>query len=333
MANWDPVPWFVGGGALHSAEVARLVAYMAFNGNEGIVEAPDLAVRELAVPGSAVRVMPGACAIHNRAVGGEYQAYAGRLPTQDQVSIGATDSSGPRSDLIVAQAENPHIPGEPYQQPADPTVGPYIFTRVIPDVPSTTRSVRELVTADYNPSAITLARVDMPVSTATVAQSYITPLRFMANPRRLQLQRIINLGSVYNPDALQSTTYEVFPDDAYWWIDPIPPWAVRCQLFATISGMRLENSGNHISHWRIQHGQMYSPSTYFNQNEASAGHETQSVIMAGDQYIPKDHRDTKRDLSIQAYGEGVPYIYARPGTSVYIQVTYYEDPDAQWWEQ
>lgn len=94
------------------------------------------------------------------------------------VAIAATGSAGGRSDLIVAQVEDPNMAGEPWQTPTNPAVGPYIFTRVIPNVPAGTTSLRPLGYSGR--SAIVLARVDLPASTGTVTASMITDLRELA---------------------------------------------------------------------------------------------------------------------------------------------------------
>ena len=57
--SFDSVPWFVGGGALHSPEVARLLAHAATSGAAGVVTPADLAVSALPVPGASVRVAVG----------------------------------------------------------------------------------------------------------------------------------------------------------------------------------------------------------------------------------------------------------------------------------
>lgn len=228
--KWDPVPWFVGGGAQHTTNVARLVSYATFGGQEGIVGPKDLEVRELAVPGTKVRVFPGACAILNRAAGIKYEEYVGRLPIEDTVDIAATGAGGSRTDLIVARVENPFVGGEPWDDPAEPTVGPYIFTRVIPGVPSGIKSVKEL---GLGYSAIALAKVTLPPSTGTVQQSHITDLRRMAPILRQREQNIVQPSS---QDTLFETTYLVWP----WQLSTpttVPEWATHVYVHASITGL------------------------------------------------------------------------------------------------
>lgn len=175
---FDSVPWFVEGGAQHSAEVARLLAHIATGGKEGILNSTDLRVQALAVPSTSIRVLPGACTIINRALGGENQSYVGRAATETVVDVPASGSSGPRTHLVVARVENPFISGEPWGPAPDLEDGPYIYPRLIADVPISTKSVHEL---NLGYSAITLARITVPTNTATITNSMITDLRGIAN--------------------------------------------------------------------------------------------------------------------------------------------------------
>lgn len=175
---WDSVPWAVGGGAVHSSEVARLVTYIATAGQQGVLGPLDLQVLPLSVPGAGVRVQPGACVIVNKALNVFNDSYVARLPSEDIVSTTANGSSGLRYDLVVARVENPFISGEAWSTPNDVTIGPYIFTRIIQNVPAATKSVDELA---LGYSAIPLARIAWPLNTATVTSGMITDLRGTVN--------------------------------------------------------------------------------------------------------------------------------------------------------
>jgi hypothetical protein len=176
--TWDPVPWCVGGGAVHSSEVGRLVTYLATGGRQGVLLPTDLLVTPMTVPGQGVFVSPGACVILNRAAGAAYDSYVARMPSQDTVATTPNGAAGPRSDLVIARVENPFISGEPWSPPSDVTVGPYIFTRVVSNVPPGTKSVDAL---NLGYTAIPLARIDFPVSTGTVTAAMIQDLRSVVN--------------------------------------------------------------------------------------------------------------------------------------------------------
>jgi len=190
MAWDDGVPWAIGGGSAMPAEILRLVSWAALGGQEGVFASPDLRISALETPGTSIRALPGACSIGNRALNASKELYVGRLFSQDVVAISPTSGTG-RSDLIVAQVENPYISGEPWGIPADPANGPYIFTRVISNVAATVKSVKDL---NLGLSAITLARIDIPPSTGTIIQSYIKDLRTVVNPMTGAVQPPVDGG-------------------------------------------------------------------------------------------------------------------------------------------
>jgi len=224
--TWDSVPYFVGGGAQHSPEVARLLAYAALGGAEGIVGPADLKVAPYEVPGTGVRVLKGAALILNRATGGDQQTYAVRNPSVDVVEIAPTGSSGGRSDLIVAQIEDPNMPGEPWQRPEKPESGPYVFTRVIPNVPKGTTRLQD-VPGYGGRTAVTLARVDLPASTGTVTSSMVTDLRAMARPRS---ERVIVPATIQKADLLNLLpSWQNFPETQITGI-PVPAWATHAAI-------------------------------------------------------------------------------------------------------
>jgi len=241
---WDSVPWFVGGGAEHSPEVARLLAYAATGGAEGVVSTGDLKVQPLAVPGGSVVVAGGAALILARSVGGDQQTYVARLPDSDTVAIAPTGSSGGRSDLIVAQIEDPFMAGEPWQDPADPAVGPYVFTRVISNVPAGTTRLQNVAGYEGR-SAVTLARVDLPASTGTVTSAMIKDLRTLARPRETTLV-YADLGS--SAGTLSSTDGKLFPP--YAPAVTVPEWATHVRVDVSIS--QLQSAGNSAGYVNVQ---------------------------------------------------------------------------------
>lgn len=214
---------------MHSPEVARVLAYAATNGNEGIITASDLKVTATGTPSGSVQVAVGAGVIRNRAVGGSLQSYIGRMPTGDTVAVSPTTSSGKRSDLVVLQVEDPYMSGEPWQAPTDPTVGPYVFLRVIPNVPAGTTDLHN-VSGYAGRSAITLARIDIPVSTATITNAMITDLRTLANPRETTVEYTDFGASVATLSATSGTVFPPFQPTV-----PVPYWATYARITLTIA--------------------------------------------------------------------------------------------------
>lgn len=302
--TWDSVPWMVGGGAHHSVNVARNVSYAAFGGREGIVNPPDLEVRELAVPGTSVRVLPGTCGILNRAAGARDEMYVGRLPVEDTVAIAATTAGSGRSDLIVARVEDPHLAGEPWAAPADPETGPYIYTRVISNVPASTTTAHEL---GLGHSMVALARIDLPPSTGTVTQDMIVDLRLMGQTR---VHREFNLVAPSETETLTTSSFTNWPDEANFTLD-VPEWATDVKVRAFLAGIKYGGDGdNNGSGWnvngelRIQIGQQsgdanYSQATQYNMSVDSG--RDRGVLMCGapKMDIPLDLRGTRTTIRIE----------------------------------
>ncbi|URQ05006.1 minor tail protein [Arthrobacter phage Iter] len=236
--SWDSVPWFVGGGAEHSPEVARLLAHAAVGGAEGLVTPADLKVTPLAVPGGGVQIAPGAALIRSRAAGGALQTYVARNPTTDTVTIAATGSGSGRTDLIVAQIEDPYMAGEPWQEPSNPKIGPYVYTRVISNVPAGTTRLQDV--AGYSGrTAITLARVTLPASTGTVTAGMITDLRKLARPRtERRMTTVFPAGARTAGNKLPTSSYGPWPlTSAQRPAVQVPEWATRIDIAVHMSGV------------------------------------------------------------------------------------------------
>lgn len=227
----ESVPWLVGGGAEHSAEVGRVLAYACADGGEGIIGAGSFKVVDRVTPDNQVNVFPGAAILHNNSLlpSTAYEAYVARASTSTLVPIAPTTSAGPRSDLVILRVEDPQY--APWAAPVNPAAGPYAFVRVIQGVPAGTRDIRDL-----DPSfaitypAITLARVDVPASTATIQQSHIFDLRRIANPRLQDANRSYRTvaAQVYGTGGLAHTgAFQTWPTS---WTQRIPSWATTCSL-------------------------------------------------------------------------------------------------------
>lgn len=325
--SWDSVPWFVGGGAEHSPEVARLLAFAAVGGAEGIVEAADLKVAPLAVPGASVRVAPGAALIRNRATGGAQQTYVGRNPTEDVVQIAATGGSK-RSDLIVAQIEDPYMAGEPWQDPANPAVGPYVFTRVIPNVPAGTKSLQELP-AYAGRSAVVLARVDLPASTGTVTAAMITDLRKLARPRS-ERKLILHAHSGDSRELKSTTWTEWFP--VKFEVE-IPEWATYCNILGQVYSP-VQANGQSFGEVQIRFDGRSGLAGQWDLNIASSagnGARAHPLVMKWDSPVNVASRGTTKTIeiwgrAIKVVASDTGYMVADGKTQVALDVEFLELP-------
>ncbi|WP_431976089.1 hypothetical protein [Micromonospora haikouensis] len=326
MAGWDPVPWMVGGGAQHSPEVARMLAYVAFRGNEGVVGPGDLKVKALGVPGGSVTVDPGACAILCRAAGQLHQAYAGRVATLDTVPISPTTASGGRSDLIIARVEDPWLAGEPWPDPADPTVGPYIRSVPIPGVPAGTTSLAQL---GLGYSGIELARIDIPISTAAITQAMIVDLRKITNARRERVVSTTNPGVQYNLTGTEYGTGQWTNAQPQVWV---PPWAVKAIVRTSIGGVAV-TVGSAYGGLRTRIGSggtvVTTQGTGFDETVPSGAVRDRKFWRDVDTVtVPAAMRGTYQTITLQAYKNSgsSASVYADTSTSVEMDVEFLEAP-------
>ena len=193
--SFDPVPWFVGGGALHSAETARQLTYAVTSGAAGIAALGDLKISQLSTPGTSVRAAAGGVVIPNLYPGGSQQSYVGRAASTTDVPVMATGSGSGRVDLVIARIDDPQYGGT---VPSDVTVGPYIRLDIIQNVAAGSTGLP----AGLAYPAIALARLDIPASTATILTSMITDLRTVVN------SRTASVHSQAERDALYPTPYD-----------------------------------------------------------------------------------------------------------------------------
>lgn len=226
--SWDSTPWFVGGGAQHSPEIARLLAHAAVGGAEGVVGYSDLKVTATPTPGSQVRVAPGAGLVRNRYSGAPSQTYVVRNTASHNRAIAATGSGGMRRDLVVARVGDPQYAGQP---PANPAQHAYVDTHVITGVPAGTTSAAQL---NLGYPAIALARIDIPASTATITNAMIVDLRKVANPKRERRMHVMAPVVSHNMPA---GSFARWPNVAALNVE-VPEWATRVDVLWHLGGLR-----------------------------------------------------------------------------------------------
>lgn len=345
--TWDGVPWAVGGGALNSPEAGRMLTYMAAGGLQGVIQSGDLAVKALDVPGTQVRVLAGACVILNKALGGASQAYACRNLSEDLVSVAATSGSGARSDLVIARVENNTVSGEPWPVPPSVEDGPYVYTRVISNVPSTTKSVKEL---NLGYSAITLARIDIPISTGAITQAMIKDLRTVINPITGAQGPVGGGGdndgdggpvvvtpggggndgdnNTGDPVTNTQTSYIDWPFNASWDI-VVPLWATHADIVITISQVQVRQ-GSLSGFLRLILGGLALAEQSFRTDWPGATTRQDIPLTYSNVPIPADIRGTTVHWSIQAKvaaAQASGIILATPSTKAKAQITFKRLPE------
>lgn len=314
--TWDGRPWFIGGGAQHSPEVARLLAYASTGAAEGVVSPGDLKVAPTAVPGASVRVLAGAGLILNKAAGGSQQTYVAWNPSEDVVSIAATGSGSGRSDLIVARIEDPNMAGEPWAVPADRANGQYVFTRVISNVtPGTT-------TMPTGQSGIPLARIDIPSSTGTITAGMIVDLRKLARPRSTS-----DLLSQATPQPLilaKSNTFVNWPGWNPVWT--VPDWATWISTkidLASIGGSSFSVDGELRARLDFNVGADLVSGPLLVQIPTNSP-SRENFILTASGPVPTGARTVTVNVEGRIYTTSVGQIGTNPASHMAIDVRFYE---------
>lgn len=199
-----PNPWYIDANARHYPATQRLLAYMAMQGEQGVLHDTHLKISALSTPGAAVNFAPGGYAVNCTHTGGAFEDYLGKIGTQGSVSVNPTTSAGGREDLVILRAENPYVDGAgSWSEPADLLNGPYMHIRVVEGVAAGTNSV----TAHNNTwSAIDLAKIIRPANTGIVSPGHIYDLRSLADPNQ---QRTKIPGTGVPPIAIPDPAVDV----------------------------------------------------------------------------------------------------------------------------
>ncbi|MFJ7023252.1 hypothetical protein ACIQUW_33315 [Streptomyces sp. NPDC101117] len=213
--------------AEHSAQQFRMMIKDLARDNQGVTTGLDMKVTALSTPGAGVQVGDGSAVIAGKVspVQGYYNAYN---IGSDTVPISATGGVG-RSDMLVLRVEDPEYEGD-----RDPATDPIVFFEVIPNVSSSATTVP----SGY--SAIPLARIDIPSSTATITNAMITDLRKVANPRRERQLWLFYYSGALTQISGTSGAWQNFPSAVTWSI-PVPAWAGKVKIVMTAAGIRLDD--------------------------------------------------------------------------------------------
>lgn len=280
----DPVPWFIGGGAEHSAGVARLLVHVATGGAAGIVAPRDLFVAQKPAPTDLITVGAGAAIIPN--TNAVQQSYALRAPSETDLDIIPTGSASGRSDLVVAYVDDPEFTGQVL--PSDQVqFGPYVKFALIEGVGSTQETVPE--TFDY--PAIPLARIDLPINTAAVTQAMIRDLRKVAMPKRT---RDLYNTQPTSSSVVTSTSFVAWTPQANRNIT-IPEWASQVKITGHV-GQVLSRNASLIGKAKGKFGTLQTQETAFNLDT-----NTRTTLLVSDTLaIPATLRGTTQTLSLQA---------------------------------
>lgn len=238
----ENIPWALLGG-ITSASLARMVAYQATGGEEGVAGIGDFVVTQTTVASGNVVVGSGGAVMVNRYPGVKNESYMCRAgdPTNVAVPPNATGSS--RTDMLICRIDDWNAPGGqavPGSLPTD-TV-PAAKFQVITGVSSSAKKAKDL---GLNYPAIALARITVPAGTSAITQAMITDLREKAVPRRKRdLRATAQLAGRDNSLVTTTAVGEQFPNDGLWTVE-VPEWATRVRFVANWGSLQLAPGTNY----------------------------------------------------------------------------------------
>lgn len=318
----EGVPWMIGSGAEHSAEVGRLLAYAAVGGGEGVIGPGDFKVTASVAPNGNVNIAAGGLAALNQFANGGQQAYLLRNDASIVQVMTPQGAGGPRYDLVCVIVEDPEYAGQP--APPDIATGPYCRVVVYENVASTVKTLAEV---DSGQTGLALARVAFGASDGTVLAGDITDLRQMVQARRKEITKVISPGGA---TALPGA-YGTAPVGATWNVD-IPKWATRAVLKGTWGGVLFTDTatgaGFATGAVRVQLGAINGDQTAF-QADASGSNKpvTQTIMAASDVAIPSGVRGTTVAFTAQMLKNGGTGMTAQcnANTTFIGEIVFYED--------
>lgn len=270
-------------GGTHEARAFRMMIRDLARGSQGVTEADDLKVRQLATPSAAVRVLDGSGIIRGATWGqGSYTQYNVGDSTVPIAPTGAT----PRSDLVCLRVEDPE-----YEGTRDPETDQIGYFHVVSNVAS------NLTVPPNGMTAIPLARIDLPANTAVVTDAMIKDVRRIANPRRDR-----KLYTAF-PGSLSQITYSDnkwhnWPTIARWTI-PVPAWAATVRIVTTIAGLRLARADVYAAMQQV-FGTVLGQDTVIDDDQG-ANTRRNTVVLADSLAIPASMRGTNQTFYLQTY--------------------------------
>lgn len=305
----DSVPWFIDGGAKHSAAVARMLAYAATNGATGVNAPGDMKVTALPTPGAAVRIMPGGASMENRYPGGGQQSYTARNASATDVAVSATGSSGASVRYLIIRVDDPEFGGA---TPADVLNGPYVRPVLVSSITNLAYPF------------VALARINQPANTATITQAMITDLRQVANPRQVQY---VEMGVPVAGAKMDTSVGDQYP--SYRPSIEVPSWAVEVSLVATITAISAAG-GDTYGEMAATLGakganQFRSANTFYDVDAGASAEQRVTFTIGAKGTVPPELRGTSQPLGTEFRRiDGPGYLLTNRGTNVLYQVTFSE---------
>lgn len=251
----DPVPWFVGAGARHSAASARNLAWNATGGKTGISTPTSLEVRATSTASNSVQIMPGGAVIESTYQGALQQSYTVRNASATNVAIPANTGSSARTYYITAEINDPTYAGS---NPPSIEEGPYNFFRA--------RTSRQSVHPE-----VLLAKVKVRPN-SPILSGDITDMREVANPKRETIvfarPRIAADSSNQNYlNGREANGGEYFPGGGGYANEvkaTVPEWAVSMIIEADWMAVGYKGGESVLGRFWVAYGDEYRDHTWPN---------------------------------------------------------------------
>jgi hypothetical protein len=327
-------PWALDGATISSA-LARRAQYAAMSGGEGIVNAADLKVSQLAVAGQGLLISSGNAVITNRYQSDPNESYTVANPGTHTILATEMPTSQPtaKSYLVLITIGDPEFSqvGHPWMTSdvLDPVeAADYVYVRPwLLEVAAGTTSFED-TGLDY--PAIALARVDIPANTTTITNAMITDLRAMARPRSAEVLFDVSGGSADYISSATGVFDSPFPSNASFNVK-IPKWATSANIVGWISSLYLlggEASYGELAASLVGYGQTFS--TIFDETASgTSGDQTRySYNIGGSIAIPSAIRGTAQTFRFvgRINLAGLASLKADDRTSSFVRIRFEESP-------
>lgn len=278
-------------GALLGSSLARRAEYAAVGGAQGVVQADDLKVTQLAVPGIGLLIAPGVGLLNNNYQTNPNETYVVSNPGSHTITSGEMPGALPSATswivaVVVGDPDFSQV-GHPWMSSDDPPVGEeQTFTYVRPILVQVANS--SVKTLDVPYPALPLARIDIPASTTTITDSMITDLRHLARPRQEQTVRVSPPGT-WSSSTMSyipaGSAYADWGSGQYTPSVPVPSWAKRAIILVNINGVRFKDDTVNIAGGlRAQIGTVSGPVTRFDYDvdTTKGGAQRENLMCAGE---------------------------------------------------
>lgn len=322
------VPWMIGqAGARHPVEVARSLAYLATGGKQGIARPSHMKVRALAVPGTKVRVAPGACALINRQSGGGWrtsnESYISSEAAEVQVDVPANTSAVTRLHVLARIIKDSQYASNP--APSDVVNGPYDQYILLTDVGADRIGILDLVWP-YS-GLLPLARIAVPPNTSAIQQAHINDWREVVTPR-IETKTLMN--APINDVELVAPGGAVWPT-GYTPTVSIPWWATHMSVVVTIASIGYMG-GSVNGTLAVRAGaagatQWRSADTTYDLDVAANDGARTTLAIGGSGLIDEALRGTDQVFAVEGSRlQGTGRLVTRKGTHIVYDIKFSETP-------